>query len=235
VGAERAEITCTEDGALLSWIGTVQDITESRRISEERLSHALQGANDDLWDWDWDWNLENAEVYYSPRWVEMPGYAEGELPQTIGTWAALVSPDERCGTLALVDDYVAGQSPKFEVEFRMGHQDGHWVDILSRSALARDSQGALVTPRRLFGTHVYISERKHIERLRQDSEANFCTFFDTIDDFLFVLGLNGVIQRVNRVLIERLGYPQVDLIVCRTTRKLRREPAASGCALTCRG
>jgi hypothetical protein len=37
------------------------------------------------------------------------------------------------------------------------------------------------------------------------------------------------------VVIERLGYLEVDLIVCRTMCKLRRQPAASGCALTCFG
>ncbi len=50
------------------------------------------------------------------------------------------------------------------------------------------------------------------ERQLQESAANFRSFFDTIDDFLFVLDAQGYIQRVNRVVTERLGYAEADLI-----------------------
>jgi len=46
----------------------------------------------------------------------------------------------------------------------------------------------------------------------QESEINFHSFFDTIDDFLFVLDANGSIVRVNRIVVDRLGYPEADLI-----------------------
>ena len=129
------------------------------RASERRLSYALQGANDGLW----DWNLETDEVYYSPRWKAMLGYAPEELIDRLTTWAALVHPDEKEATLARVDAYLAGELPRFECEFRMRHKDGRWVHVLSRAVLARDCRGAPVTPRRLVGTHVDITERKAME------------------------------------------------------------------------
>jgi|GEM_PF-2195468 len=46
----------------------------------------------------------------------------------------------------------------------------------------------------------------------QESETNFRSFFDTIDDFLFVLDGDGIIQRVNRIVTERLGYSEQQLI-----------------------
>jgi PAS domain S-box-containing protein len=57
-----------------------------------------------------------------------------------------------------------------------------------------------------------ITARKQAERKLQESEANFRTFFDTIDDFLFVLDGQGNIQRVNRAVTERLGYSEAELI-----------------------
>ncbi len=52
----------------------------------------------------------------------------------------------------------------------------------------------------------------HARQELQESETNFRSFFDTIDDFLFVLDGDGIIQRVNHIVTERLGYSEQQLI-----------------------
>ncbi|KAB2921132.1 MAG: bacteriohemerythrin [Dechloromonas sp.] len=146
--------------------GYLTDETERHAIAHsllkthERLKFALQGANDGLW----DWNLESHTVYYSPRWLDMLGYKPGELPETLDTWAMLVHPDDKAATLAMVSDYLEGRRPDFEVEFRMRHRQGHWLDILSRARVACDDEGRPLQPRRLIGTHVDITEQKGMRR-----------------------------------------------------------------------
>jgi len=128
--------------------------TTALSVSEERFSLAMQGANDGLW----DWNLETDEVYYSPRWGSMLGYAEGELEGTLDTWATLVHSEDKEWVLEKVQDYRAGRVDSFEVEMRMHHKDGHEVYVLSRAFLAhRESDNK---PVRLVGTHLDLSERK---------------------------------------------------------------------------
>ena len=63
----------------------------------------------------------------------------------------------------------------------------------------------------LVGVGTNISELRRMEAALRISEANFRTFFDTIDDFLFVLDGQGAIQQVNRVVLERLGYLEAEL------------------------
>ncbi|MDP2200804.1 MAG: PAS domain S-box protein [Methylicorpusculum sp.] len=163
---ERASIDFDADGTPLTGIGTVQDITGTCKlidalvINQERLSFALKGSNDGLW----DWNLESNEVYFSPRWLEMVGYAEGELKQNFETWELLVHPDDKARSLATVADYIEGRIQRYEIEFRLRHKQGHWLDILSRAKWACDRDGQLITPRRLVGTHVDLTERKRVEK-----------------------------------------------------------------------
>lgn len=134
----------------------VEIAQEALRQSEERFQLAMRGANDGLW----DWNLHTDEVYLSPRWKSMLGYRQDELAPHLETWKLLVHPDDRQRTLALVGDLKAGRRDRLEVEFRMRHREGRYLDILSRAFPVTDETGQVV---RLVGTHVDISDRKAAE------------------------------------------------------------------------
>ncbi len=51
-----------------------------------------------------------------------------------------------------------------------------------------------------------VTAARRTEARLRDSEENFRTFFDTIEDYVFVLDAQGTIVRVNRAVVERLGY-----------------------------
>jgi PAS domain S-box-containing protein len=129
---------------------------ENLRQSEERFRLAMLGATDGLW----DRNLQTDEIYYSPRWKTMLGYTDEELENHIDTWKSLLHPDDRESTLALVRDFTEGRADKYEVEFRLRHKNGHYLDILSRGSLIRGVSGEAL---RLVGTHVDLSEIKKAE------------------------------------------------------------------------
>lgn len=134
-----------------------QEAEEQSCHSQDRLRFALHGANDGLWDWD----MVTNEVYYSPRWKEMLGYADGELKNRLSTWKHLMEPSDRDRVFQEVARYAAGLATGFETELRMRHKAGHWVDLLARARLIRDPQGR---PQRLIGTHVDITARKRAEQ-----------------------------------------------------------------------
>jgi len=178
------------------------DITERKRaeaalaLSEERFRLAMQGANDGLWDWD----LKTDEVYYSPRWKSMLGYAEEEIEPRLDAWKRLVDPEGMERTLALVQDLKDGRDHKYEVEFRMRHKDGHYLDILSRAFLVRDERGEAM---RLVGTHVDISERKHVE----DTLKLHAAIVDNMTEGVYLVrASDAVILHANPRFEKMFGY-----------------------------
>jgi PAS domain S-box-containing protein len=133
--------------------------------SEERFSLAMRGANDGLWDWD----VRTGKVYYSPRWKEMLGYTNDEIEPAFSAWQRLVHPDDKPAAMKGIEAFLSGAFDKFEIEFRMQHKDGHYVDILSRAFGVREAPGGPVV--RIVGTHLDITERKRAEEeIRRQNE-----------------------------------------------------------------
>ncbi len=173
---------------------------ESLHESEERFNLAMRGANDGLW----DWNLETDKVYYSPRWKDILGYAEDELGSMIDTWETLVHPDETTSVLAKVQDYLEGRTDSFAVEMRMRHKQGHWVNILSRAHLTRRSSDQKAV--RLVGTHVDITERKHMDDQLRESEEYQRTLFEQSPIGLALSRMDGQLVDVNAAFANIIGY-----------------------------
>lgn len=63
----------------------------------------------------------------------MLGYGDDELANTWDTWVQLVDPEHKDRVLHQVHAYLEGRTPSCELEFRMRHNGGSWVDILSRA------------------------------------------------------------------------------------------------------
>ena len=120
-----------------------------------RLELVLRATNEGLWEWD----VVTDEVHYSPRWKEMLGYADDELPDRFEEWERRVHPDDLTTTLAALHAYMAGESSQFEVEYRLRHKDGSYRWICARGVVAHDAAGH---PVRLVGSNADITERKRV-------------------------------------------------------------------------
>ncbi|MFZ4766587.1 MAG: PAS domain-containing protein, partial [Roseimicrobium sp.] len=146
-------------GVAYRMAGSITDISDRKEAlralakSEERFSLAVQGANDGIWDWD----VRSNEVYYSPRWKSMLGYAPHELADTFATFENLLHPDDRPRVLETVKQYLAQGLEHYSVEFRARHADGAYRWILARGIALFDASGR---PYRMSGSHTDITPQK---------------------------------------------------------------------------
>ncbi|HXY97292.1 MAG TPA: PAS domain-containing protein, partial [Steroidobacteraceae bacterium] len=139
--------------------------TEARLAKlEERTNLFQAAANDGLWDFD----VESNEVFFSPRWKAMLGYADEDM-QGSPDWRSLVHPDDLARVQTAIRDHVAGKTPIFESTHRMRHRNGEWRWVISRATARVDKHGRLL---RLVGVELDITERKlYEEALFREKES----------------------------------------------------------------
>jgi len=148
----------------------VRDITGQKnaeralRDSEERLTLAVAGAQEGVW----DWNLETDAVLYSARWKQMLGYAGEEIEPHVSAWERLVHPDDRSRADRANDSVARGERATYEAEFRLRHKEGHYVHVLSRGFPVRREPGGPVV--RIVGTHLDLTERRRAETTLRENE-----------------------------------------------------------------
>src|SRR5688572_9337166 len=116
-------------------VRTAPDLTAEERA--ERLELVLQATNEGHW----DWNLRTGEVYFSPRWKEMLGYADDEIPDAVESWRSRIHPDDRQAVELSLDLFIDGFADTYELEHRLRHKDGSWRWIHVRGTALRDKDG----------------------------------------------------------------------------------------------
>nr|WP_321411740.1 ABC transporter substrate binding protein [uncultured Carboxylicivirga sp.] len=137
-------------------VNELNEINRKLEINEERYRLTALASNDGIWDWD----LETNNVYFSERWKTMLGYSKDELDNQLKTWSSLVHKDDIDNTWELVQKYINGDVSRYEVEFRMLHKNGSYINMLSRGLLMRNSNGIAY---RIIGTHQDLTERYKFE------------------------------------------------------------------------
>ena len=179
---------------------------EQLKAREERFELVMQGTNDGVWDWD----LKTDDVYFSPRWKGMLGYADGELANRFETWRALLHPEDVDRVQVTLRDYLEKRSPVYEIEFRMRHKDGSYRWISARAGALWDAEGKAY---RMTGSHTDITERKQSEEALRQSESRFAQVFHASPVAVSITALeDGRYLDLNDAWLRLFGYERAQVI-----------------------
>ncbi|HYV64209.1 MAG TPA: diguanylate cyclase, partial [Bryobacteraceae bacterium] len=161
--ALRAKKSANDEIGLLidsfnDMLAQIQLQEESLRESEERYALAAQGANDGLW----DWNPVTNEVYFSPRWKAMLGYADAEIQPGLEDWFGRIHPTDRARVKLEITARKRDAEPIFASEYRIRQKEGGYIWVLCRGIVVRDPSGRIV---RMAGSQSDITQGKVVDPL----------------------------------------------------------------------
>ena len=164
-----------------------------RDRAERRLRGIMEGADVGTWEWD----LRTNTLHVGGKWADMLGRADAAPADfEFADFLELVHPDD-LEKLPDPRQPVADMGEGFsEIEFRMRHDEGHYIWILSRSRVTE--WGSDGSPRVMAGVHLDLTDRKRLERQLQAGRAYLSEVMDTSIAALTVLNEVGEITYANQ-------------------------------------
>jgi PAS domain S-box-containing protein len=166
---------------------------------------AMEEANDGFY----YWNMVTGEVYLSPRWKEMLGYTDAEIPNHVEEWIKRLHPEDLERAKATLQHFLDGDLTQYRVKFRLRHKDGTYRWILSRGTTSRDATGK---PVRLAGWHIDITERKHIEGALQESVQRLHAVWEAASDAMVLSTSDGTVLAANPAYYRLVGFVPEDVL-----------------------
>ena len=177
-------------------------IMEDLKDKEARLNLALSAANLGFW----DWNLATGELYITPEYKRMLGYAENErVFSSHAEWRDAVHPDDRGFVEQVIKRLREGETTSANIFYRLHDKSGSYRWIQDRTTVVQDDQHRLV---RVFAISVDMTERKLAEeRLREQAAV-----LDQANDGIIVRDLNHRVIYCNASAARILGLPSEDIV-----------------------
>jgi diguanylate cyclase (GGDEF)-like protein/PAS domain S-box-containing protein/putative nucleotidyltransferase with HDIG domain len=197
---------------------------EEQKIIEmnERLENIIKGTNVGTWELD----VKTGESLINERWAEMIGYKLEEiLPATKEKREELIHPDDLGKLKRQFQRSLNKEIGSYDVEFRKRHKNGKWVWINARAKVTKWSEDgkALV----VSGALTDITEKIKYENKIINQRDYMYKIFNSMTQYVIVIGLDYRVQFMNESAIENLG--NIKGKIC--YKELGRSKPCEGCRI----
>jgi PAS domain S-box-containing protein len=192
-------------GTVLAFRDTTNEYqTQNRlRLLNERFSLAADAAGIGVWDWE----VSENRLSWDSHMLSLYGLKAEDFTSAYEAWVRALHPEDAARSSEEIQMALKGQK-EFDTEFRVVWPSGEVRHIRAVARVSRDEAGK---PFRLTGVNYDITGRKLAEQKLRESEENFRTFFETVDDLIIVGTPQGHILYTNPAVTRKLGFSQEEL------------------------
>lgn len=180
---------------IMGAVAVVRDITiqkkisESLRVSEERLrlAQTLGGLGV------WDWNTVTNDLYFTPELEQLYGLDSGTI-KTYNDWRELTHPDDIENLEKERDSQIAKHKP-FDIEFRILHDSGDTRWLSAQGGATYDDNGRV---KRVLGVNTDITIRKRAEEILQTTLLRFYKILSNMSASILLVTEDKKVEFVNQ-------------------------------------
>jgi two-component system sensor histidine kinase/response regulator len=170
-----------------------------RRESEERYALVTEAIREGIF----DWNIATGAYYLSPRYKEILGYRDDELPSDTESFFGRIHPEDSARMAETVNRYNQDLTKEwFADELRLLHRDGTYRWVVSRGRILRNEQGA---PARIVGAIGDMTDRLESAAKLEASEKRLRDTINSLFGFVGLFTLDGRLIDCNGTALEEAG------------------------------
>ncbi|MGM0396358.1 MAG: sensor domain-containing diguanylate cyclase [Bacillota bacterium] len=155
----------------------------------------------------WYWDLETNSVTFNPLKVRALGYDESDIesPVTYQFFTEKLHPDDYDKTMENMKAHLKGESPVYEVEYRIKTKDGAWKWFYDRGAATRFNKEG--KPVFLAGIVFDITKKKLLEKELENKNRELMK--KSITDGLTMLkNHNAIMDFLRREMADSVKYKE---------------------------
>lgn len=182
----------------------VDQRTKELNDAQERYNLAVEGASVGLW----DWNVKTGHLFWSKRFKNMVGITDEAFVPNFVEFEARLHPDEHQSILKAVEAHITDRTP-YDVEYRLRHEDGHYIWIHARGQAKWDDSG---NPVRMAGSVEDITSKKQADIDFHELSKRMGLILNNAAEGIYGVDLKGNATFVNQACIDILGYSQDEMI-----------------------
>jgi len=182
-------------------LNDIQQREGALRNSEQRLSLALKGSGEGMW----DWNIASRMTYFDKRCCGVLGLEQEEVDMKDSVWRQRIHPDDVKKAKHAFIRTLKGSTMSCDVEYRVQSEEGWTWLHLRGSVMAWDDQGR---PLRMTGTMLDVTERKRTE----EQLELYATAFNNSSDAVIILDRSFQILAVNQAYTHITHYDSAEVV-----------------------
>lgn len=171
----------------------------------ERWFLAISGARDGVW----DWFPATGEMYLSDQSRELIGLGADDLAQNAARWMDRVYAKDVPRIKDAMQYHWRKHTQQYSCEYRIRHQRGHYLWILSRGRATFDEDGRVV---RMTGMHTDVTQRVLLEQSLQARTREMNTVLDLSPDGFIAFNRKGLVQYASPAFGRMVGMTPSELI-----------------------